>query len=88
MAGGDVLDIEAVPGGIREAKLTLKPSLFFKGTVVDESGKAIPRVEIGANANTAFASRAVWKERWSNPDGSFELFNYSADKFTLRGAVA
>ena len=48
MAAGDTKRFEVVPGTHEEADLVLKPALYFAGVVVDEQGKPIPGVSIGA----------------------------------------
>lgn len=87
MSGGDAPDPEVAPGVVTETNLNLHPAAYFKGMVVDEKGKPIPSVEIGANANTSLASGGV-ERTMSNDDGWFELFNYSDKPFTIGNEVA
>ncbi len=63
------------PGAEAEASLKLKPSLYFRGTVVDEQGKPISGVNVSANASYAGSSGGIERTA-TNPDGSFELFCY------------
>jgi protocatechuate 3,4-dioxygenase beta subunit len=100
MNGGDAKKVEVAPGVVAKTSFALKPSLYLKGVVVDEQGKPVPAVKIGANATYARASDSdrkgtpiVYKiggvERTaSNPDGSFELFNYSVKPFADGDNVA
>ena len=85
MSGGDAKSVEVAPGTTAEASLILKPALYFAGVVVDEEGKPIPAVTIGANASFARGSGGVERTA-SNSDGSFELFNYSVKPFDDGGA--
>ncbi len=86
--------LEIGPGTTTNVPLILKPGLYFAGIVVDEQGRPIPGVKIHAYA-TAKAARTTGSiERTeSQPDGSFELFNYPAQPIALpptgetRGAV-
>jgi beta-lactamase regulating signal transducer with metallopeptidase domain len=94
MSGGDRTNVEVVPGTAAEAFLKLKPALYFAGTVVDEQGKPIPDVKIAANSVFGGGSGGVERTA-SNPDGSFELFNYPVipvrrvrDNEASRGAVS
>ena len=75
MTIGDPKSVDVAPGQTTEASLTLKPALYFAGTVVDERGKPIPRVEISANAIIGLGSGGV-ERTTSRADGTFELFNY------------
>ena len=75
MSGGDPKEVEVTPGAEAEASLTLKPSLYFRGTVVDEQGKPISGVNISAQASYT-RSGGVIERTATNPDGSFELFCY------------
>jgi hypothetical protein len=75
MSGGDPRDVEVAPGAEAEASLKLKPSLYFRGTVVDERGKPISGVNISANASYTRSSGGIERTATS-PDGSFELFCY------------
>jgi hypothetical protein len=84
MRGGDPNEYQIAPGGTVRAAVKLKPALYFAGMVVDEKEKPIPGVEIWANANATRASGGVERTK-SNPDGSFELFNYSPKRFDLGG---
>jgi hypothetical protein len=87
MARGDTKRFELVPGTHAEADLVLKPALYFAGVVVDEQGKPIRRVSIGANANSP-GSGANVESTDTREDGSFELFNYPETPIFLRGAVS
>ncbi len=78
MSGGDQKDIEVAPGAKAEASLTLMPSLYVKGIVVDKQGKPVVGVEVGANANWKKASGGI-ERTVTNADGSFELFNYPTE---------
>ena len=83
MQGGDARSVEVAPGQTAEASLILRPALYFKGTFVDEQGKPIPAVKIAANS--VFGGGYGGVERTaSNPDGSFELFNYSVKPNAVR----
>ena len=75
MSGGDPKEVEVTPGAEAEASLKLKPSLYFRGTVVDEQGKPISGVEVSANASYTRSSGGIERTA-TNPDGSFELFCY------------
>ena len=77
MSGGDPKEVEVTPGAEAEASLTLKPSLYFRGTVVDEQRKPISGVNISAGASYARSSGGIERTA-TNPDGSFELFCYPA----------
>jgi hypothetical protein len=87
MEGGDAPRPEVAPGAVTETNLNLRPALYFKGIVVDETGKPIPSVEIGANANSSLASGGV-ERTMSNKDGEFELFNYPDKPFRFDNEVA
>jgi len=76
MSGGDPQDVEVTPGAEAEASLTLKPSLYFRGTVIDEQGKPISGVNVSANASYTRSSGGIERTA-TNPDGSFELFCYT-----------
>ncbi|MHB1558583.1 MAG: carboxypeptidase-like regulatory domain-containing protein, partial [Isosphaeraceae bacterium] len=71
MSGGDPNEFEVKPGVETEAPVKLRPSLYFRGTVVDEQGKPISRASVSANLADGGIERTV-----TNPDGSFELFCY------------
>jgi beta-lactamase regulating signal transducer with metallopeptidase domain len=88
MKGGDATKVEISPGETSDASLVLRgPTLYFAGTVVDEKGRPISGAQIAANANTPRASGGV--ERTScRADGTFELFNYTPDRFQLNFAAA
>jgi len=86
MSGGDAKRVEVAPGTAVEASLTLKPALYFAGTVVDEEGKPIAGVEISANANSARSSAGI-EFKTNNADGSFEIFNYPLQPVTFRNEV-
>jgi beta-lactamase regulating signal transducer with metallopeptidase domain len=75
MSGGDAKSVEVAPGATAEASLILKPALYVAGVVVDEEGKPIPAVKIGANATIGRGSGGVERNA-SHADGTFELFNY------------
>jgi hypothetical protein len=85
--------LEIGPGTTTNVPLILKPGLYFAGIVVDERGKPIPGVKIHATATAKTARTTGAIERIeSQPDGSFELFNYPAQpivfpKGVTRGAV-
>lgn len=76
MSGGDLRTVEVKPGAEAEASLKLKPSLYFRGTVVDEQGKPISGTSVAANASYVTASGGIERTA-TNRDGSFELFCYS-----------
>ena len=88
MSGGDTKKVEVAPGVVAKTSFALKPSLYLKGVVVDEQGKPVPAVKIGANATYSRASSSDpmgtpipymiggIERTASSPDGSFELFNY------------
>jgi hypothetical protein len=76
MSGGDPKEVEVTPGAEADAPLTLKPSLYFRGTVVDEQGKPISGVQVSASASYARSSGGIERTA-TNPDGSFELFCYT-----------
>lgn len=75
MSGGDPKDVELTPGAEAEASLTLRPALYFRGTVVDEQGKPIPGVTIAAQASYTRSSGGIERTA-TNPGGAFELFCY------------
>ena len=83
--GGDPRRVEVAPGAVTEASMTLIPALYFKGVVVDEQGQPIPAVEVSANANTDHSSAGV-EQTASRPDGTFEIFNYSAGAAAIHTA--
>ena len=85
MQGGDAPKMEAMPGATREVKLTLHPSLYFSGRIVDEQGSPLPDVKVSANADNANASGGVERTK-AKVDGSFELFNYPNERVRLFGA--
>ena len=87
MSGGDAKSVEVAPGTTAEASLILKPALYIAGVVVDDEGKPIPAVTIGANASFARGSGGVERTA-SNSDGSFELFNYSVKPFADEGGAS
>ena len=87
MSGGDAKKIEVSPGATAEASFALKPSLYLKGIVVDEQGKPVPNVKVSANAQWKKSSGGV-ERTISNPDGSFELFNYTVKPFAHEDDVA
>lgn len=87
LMSGHVTTRKTGPGFVAEADISLTPAIYFKGTVVDEQGKPIPGVAISANANSAGGSGGV-ERTISQADGSFELFNYSAERFLVQGAIA
>ena len=72
---GDAKRVEVGPGTEAEASLILKPALYFSGIVVSEQGRPIPVVKIAADVASTIASGGIERTA-SNPDGSFELFNY------------
>ncbi len=78
MSGGDQKNIEVAPGAKAQASLTLMPSLYVKGVVVDKQGKPVAGVEVAANANWKKASGGI-ERTVTNADGSFELFNYPTE---------
>jgi beta-lactamase regulating signal transducer with metallopeptidase domain len=82
MAGGDPKDVEVTPGAEAEASLKLKPSLYFRGTVVDEQGKPISGVNVSAQASYNRSSGGIERTA-TNPDGSFELFCYPEKLFDI-----
>ncbi len=78
MAGGDARRVEVKPGATVESDLTLEPARYYAGVVVDEQGRPIPGVDVGANL--AIDRGSVGIERTaSGPDGAFELFNYAVE---------
>ena len=80
MAGGDDREVEVEPGKQAEANLELETAHYFRGVVVDEQGKPIPSVQIGAYFHFAFNQGTGGVEMTATgPDGSFELFNYSSN---------
>lgn len=87
MRGGDDPRPKVAPGVVSERNLSLQPSLYFKGIVVDDQGQPIPSVEISANASTSGASGGV-ERTMSNQDGEFELFNYPDKPFSIANEVA
>ena len=86
MRGGDSKDLEILPGAVTEASWIIKPAIYFAGVVVDEKGDPISGVEISANANTFNKSGGVERTA-SQPNGSFELFNYSPEPFQFGAEV-
>ena len=81
ISGGDPKQVEVTPAAEAEASMTLKPSLYFRGTVVDEQGKPISGVSISAQALYASSSGGIERTA-TNPDGSFELFCYAGSSPT------
>jgi hypothetical protein len=69
-------NVEVRPGAEAEAPMRLNPSLYFRGTVVDEQGKPISGVAVSANASYNRSSGGI-ERTVTNPDGSFELFCYA-----------
>jgi tetratricopeptide (TPR) repeat protein len=86
MSGGDDRTVEVAPGKTVEASFTLKPALYFAGIVVDENGKPIGGVTIGADVAAAGASGGIERTA-SSPDGSFELFNFPNEPVSLDDGV-
>jgi hypothetical protein len=87
MSGGDEKSVEVAPGTAVEAALRLKPAVYFAGIVVDEQGRPISAAKI--TARSTFASGYGFVEiTASNPDGSFELFNYSEMPRTRQNEVS
>lgn len=86
MAGGDVTNVDVVPGGATEASLVLKAALYVSGVVVDEQGRPIPGVRICALASGGGASGGI-ETTASRRDGSFELFSYPLVPPTFRDEV-
>jgi len=81
--GGDAKSVEVASGTAAEASLRLgEPALYFAGIVVDEKGKPIPGVQIGAEAASEPAVGGI-ESTASNADGSFELFNYPLKPMTI-----
>ncbi len=76
MSGGDPRTFDVKPGAEVEASLKLKPSLYFRGTVVDEQGKPISGASVSANASYVTVSGGIERTA-TGRDGSFELFCYS-----------
>jgi Carboxypeptidase regulatory-like domain len=79
MSGGDPRDVAVGPGIEAEASLILKPALYCAGVVVDEQGKPIPLVETTSKVVSARAYGFI-EVTATNPDGSFEIFGYTARK--------
>jgi len=80
---GDAKSVEVASGTAAEASLRLgEPALYFAGIVVDEKGKPIPGVQIGAEAASEPAVGGI-ESTASNADGSFELFNYPLKPMTI-----
>jgi Carboxypeptidase regulatory-like domain len=84
MAGGDARKVDVEPGGAVEANLALEPARYFRGIVVDEQGRPIPSVHVGAYLLIGRGTGGV-EITASGPDGSFELFNYPADPNAFGG---
>jgi protocatechuate 3,4-dioxygenase beta subunit len=84
LIGGDVRLLNIVPGGTVDVPLTLKPSLYFAGTVVDEQGKPIPNVLVHAQEKQTRGTSSV-ERTTTAADGSFELFNYSIKPAATNG---
>lgn len=85
-SGGAPLETKVAPGtGIRTTS-TLIPGIYFKGVVVDEQGQPITAVKTSANLSTKDWSYGVERTA-SSPDGSFEIFNYSAERGVRDGEV-
>lgn len=84
MAGGDARKIDVVPGKEAEAMLALEPARYISGTVVDEQGRPIPAAQIGAY-NVFDRGTGGIEITASGPDGSFEIFNFSADPGGFKG---
>ena len=89
MSGSEAKRLEIGPGTTTDVPLILKPGLYFAGIVVDERGKPIPGVKIAAYATAKTARSSAGIERTeSQPDGSFELFNYPPQPIALpKGAT-
>ncbi len=74
--------VQVEPEKTTEADMTLKPSGYFAGLVVDETGKPIAGVSIGANASGDTFSAGI--ERTSTDhNGRFEIFNYPKTRADL-----
>ncbi len=75
MGGGDARRVEVEPGKAAEASLVLNPARYFRGVVVDEQGQPIPGVDVVATLKFG-RGMAYVEATETDPDGSFELFNY------------
>jgi Carboxypeptidase regulatory-like domain len=71
----DPKEVEVRPGAEAEASMGLRPSLYFRGTVVDERSKPISGVKISGGAFYKNGSAQI-ERTVTDPDGSFELFCY------------
>jgi uncharacterized GH25 family protein len=88
MTGGDARTVEVAPGNLAElAPLILEPAAYFAGIVVDEGGKPISGVKIGANLSFVRSTGGIERVA-SRADGSFELFNYPVDPRALMNEAA
>ncbi len=86
MSGGDVTDLDMSPGTRSRANLVLKPAAYFKGVVVDEAGRPIAGVKVGAKANSPQASGGVERTA-TREDGSFEIFSYPIEPPQFKGVI-
>ena len=85
-SGADPRSVEVGPGTEAEASLVLEPATYFDGIVVDEHGKPIPGVKIGANVSVGRGSGGIERTA-TDSDGSFELFNYSEEETAIQSGV-
>ncbi len=76
MGGGDARRVEVEPGRAAQASLVLNPARYFRGVVVDEQGQPIPGVDVVATLKFG-RGMAYVEATETDPDGSFELFNYA-----------
>jgi hypothetical protein len=79
MSGGRTRDVEVAPGANVRADLTVTPALYVAGTVVDDRGKPLSGVQIASDLLT-MTTRGALDRTASNPDGSFELFDFPLER--------
>ena len=87
MKGGDARSVEIVPKKVVSVDLEIKPSSYFTGRVVDESGKPIPHVHVAAIAAFPRSSGGV-EQTATDVDGRFEIFNFPKDPLEMANQEA
>ena len=86
MAGGDDKEIELSPGQETVVDFALEAARYYAGTLVDEQGRPIPGVHVGAYILIGRGTGGV-EMTTTGPDGAFELFNYFADPKAFGGQL-
>ena len=88
MRKGDARTVALEPGRAVEADLALEPALYCRGVVVDEGGRPVAGVLVGAYANSPRGTSGV-EATATGPGGTFELFNFPPEPIQLQpGAIS